>query len=65
MRKIMRKIKFLKIGWLILGDIAVYIYYQQSEIGRYQLKEESSSTILDTKTGSIYFSGKLKYEVEK
>ena len=57
----MKKINYFKMGLLLLGIIFLFIYYQNSQIGRYQFKKDSINTVIDTKTGNVYDGRSLEY----
>ena len=59
----MKTNNLLKLGIFILGCLFLVLYYQSSQIGRYQSVD--STTVVDTKTGKIFYRGELRYSPEK
>jgi hypothetical protein len=58
----MKDNKIFKLTILLLGLAFLYVYYHQSQIGRYQ--GAGNHILYDTKTGKIYQSGELEYEID-
>ena len=59
----MKKDDLFKLLLLIILGLFLFTYYNQSQIGRFQFRNESSRTVIDTKTGSVYIGGKLEHSI--
>ena len=42
----------------------LFAYYQKSQVGRYQMGD-GFGEVIDTKTGNVYFQGKLRFELNE
>ena len=60
----MKDNNLFRIALLIILVGFLFVYYQNSQIGRYQFRDESHRTVIDTKTGKVYSTGKLQFSIK-
>ncbi|MGI4863638.1 MAG: hypothetical protein ACRYFZ_06910 [Janthinobacterium lividum] len=51
----------LGVTWAVVG---LFLLYRLSETGRYQFKDGSSTTIIDTRTGATYHADKYSGDLQ-